>query len=423
MKSKRANGGFLPELLAPAGDMERLRAAVLYGADAIYLGGKHYGMRAAPGNFSPGEMADAVRFCHGHGVKVYVTCNILPTNEEADALADYLRQVGEIGADAIIAADIGVLMLAKRTVPDMDVHISTQAGVTNYLAARELHALGASRVILARELSLGDIAVIRGRTPPSLELEAFVHGAMCVSFSGRCLLSQYMTGRDGNRGMCAQPCRWKYALMEETRPGGYFPAYEENGLSYILNAEDLSMLNYLDKLAQAGVRGMKIEGRAKSAYYTAVVTNAYRIALDLYEKDRENFSPPAWLSGELDKVSHRPYSTGFYFPEKPPAQETENGGYIQQWDVVAVVEDWRDGALICTTRNRFFPGDELELLEPGKMPEAFIVKELRDGEGEPIETANHPMMAVRVPYPSPVRQGSFLRKRKPAGLHVNAPVG
>lgn len=401
-----------PELLSPAGDQERLEAAVLYGADAVYLAGKSYGMRASPMNFTMEELADAVSYCHKRGVKVYLTCNTLPTNEEADALPAYLTQANHAGVDALIVSDIGVLMAAKRAAPNMDIHISTQAGVVNYLTARELHSLGAARIVLARELSLEAIAEIRAKTPPELELEAFVHGAMCMSFSGRCLISQYLTGRDANRGQCAQPCRWRYTLMEEKRPGQYYPVIEEGAGAYLFNAWDLSMIGHIDKLAEAGITSFKIEGRAKSAYYVAVATNAYRMAINLYLADPANFSLPAWLAEEVDKMSHRTYSTGFYFQENPPGQSVDDGGYEREWDVVAIVEGWRDGALICTERNRFYEGDEIDLLEPGKRPETFQVEELRDEEGSKITVANHPMAKISMRYSRAVTPGAVIRKKR-----------
>ena len=402
-----------PELLAPAGDGERLEAAVQYGADAVYLGAKTFGMRASPQNFDGDELARAVAFCHAQSVRVYLTCNILPTNAEIDELPDFLTYAAQIGVDALIVADVGILALAKRLIPDMEIHISTQAGVVNYLTARELHAMGAKRIVLARELSLEDIAIIRDKTPPELTIETFVHGAMCMSFSGRCLISQYLTGRDGNRGQCAQPCRWQYALVEEKRPGQFFPIAEEAaGGSYILNAQDLSMLPHLDKLAAAGVDSFKIEGRAKSAYYVAAVTNAYRLAIDLYARDPDNYSPPDWLVEETRKVSHRQYSTGFYFPESPPQQYTQSGGYIRDWDVVATVTGWENGVLTIVERNRFFRGDTLEVLEPQKQPVPLLVKDLFDEENQPVEAAVHPMSVFKIPCENPVVPGAILRKKR-----------
>lgn len=401
-----------PELLAPAGDRERLEAAVQFGADAVYLGGKMFGMRASPANFDPEQLAEAVAFCHEKGVRVYLTCNTLPTNEEVDGLPEFLRMARSAGVDALIVADIGVLMEAKRVVPELEIHISTQAGVVNWLTARELHAMGAARVVLARELSLEDIAGIRDKAPPELAIEAFVHGAMCMSFSGRCLISQYLTGRDANHGECTQPCRWGYHLMEEKRPGQYFPVFEDEAGSYILNAEDLSMLAHIDRLAAVGVDSFKIEGRAKSAYYVAVVTNAYRCAIDLYRKNPQGFEIPRWLVEETEKVSHRRYSTGFYFKDKKPGQYTETGGYVREWDVVAVAEQWQEGQLLCVERNRFFLGDTLEVLEPGKMPWTLVVSELQNEEREAVESACHPMSKYRIPCPKQIESGALLRKKR-----------
>ena len=354
----------LPELLAPAGDMERLRSALLFGADAVYLAAKEFGMRAAPANFTLEELKTAVGMAHSRGAKAYLTCNIVPTNEEAEKLPEFLEQAAGAGVDALIVADMGVFLTARRLFPALPLHVSTQAGVTNYRTARELHALGASRVVLARELSLEDIKTIRAKTPPELEIEAFVHGAMCVSFSGRCLLSHYLTGRDSNRGSCSQPCRWRYRLVEEKRPGEYYPIEEEDRGSFILNAKDLCMLPYIRELAEAGISSFKIEGRAKSAYYTAVVTGAYRQAIDLYRQDPESFVLPGWLAEEVEKVSHREYSTGFYFGPIQNGQCLENGGYLRQWEVIAVVQGYKDGRVQCVQRGRCFPGDMVEVVSP-----------------------------------------------------------
>lgn len=400
-----------PEVLAPAGDFERLFAAVRFGADAVYLAGKRFGMRASPANFDADELKRAVDYCRPKGVKVYLTLNALPSNDEAAALPEFIEEVAQAGVDAIIVADIGALMLIKRLLPDMCVHVSTQAGVVNYLTACELYNLGANRVILARELSLDEIAVIREKTPPKLELEAFVHGAMCVSFSGRCLFSQYLTGRDANRGECAQPCRWGYHLMEEKREGLYFPVFEDEKGSYILNAQDLCMLEHIDKLARAGISSIKIEGRAKSEYYVAAVTNAYRFAVDLYANDPDNYAAPEWLMEEARKVSHRQYSTGFYFPGNPPAQCHESGGYVRDWEVVATVDGWEDGFLLCTERNRFSAGERLEILIPRKRPEEFVPAEMFDAEDQPVETARHPMMRLKIRCDTPYPRGCMLRRK------------
>lgn len=397
-----------PELLAPAGDWERLQSALLFGADAVYLAGQTFGMRAGVANFSEEQMAEAVRLCHEKGVRVYVTVNTLPRNGEVDRLPDTFARLAAIGVDAVIVSDIGVLGIAKRYAPSLEVHISTQAGIVNHAAASAFYDLGAKRVVLARELSLEEIAEIRAKTPAELELEAFVHGAMCMSFSGRCVLSNYLTGRDANRGECAQPCRWSYALMEEKRPGEYFPIQEDGQGSYILNAKDLCMIEHIDRLAEAGIASFKIEGRAKSSYYVSVVTNAYRVAIDDYRRSPQDFALQPWLLDEVKKVSHRRYSTGFYFDR--PDQYTQNGGYIRSWDIVAVVTGQEDDRLFLTQKNKFSEGEPLELLVPGEKPFAFSAEEMKDGEGAPISAAPHPEMplSIRCEHPAPV--GSILRK-------------
>ena len=399
-----------PEVLAPAGDFERLTAAVKYGADAVYLGATSFGMRANAGNFDEDELKAGVKFAHEHGVRVYLTCNILPTNAEADELEGFLLRAAEAGVDALIVADVGILMMARRLVPQIDIHVSTQTGVVNYLTANELYKLGAKRVVLARELSLDTIREIRRRTPPDLEIECFVHGAMCMSFSGRCLLSNYLTGRDANRGECAQPCRWSYYLMEEKRPGQYFPVFEDEHGSYILNAKDMSMIEHIDDLVDAGITSLKIEGRAKSAYYVSVVTNAYRQAVDQYVADPEHYHLAGWLAEEVYKVSHREYCTGFYYGR--PDQCYLSGGYVRECDIVAVVDHCENGRLYGTQRNRFVVGDQVEILEPGQPPYTLTVSELTDGEGQPIEAAPHAMMAFSMACPEQFTQGTIIRKNK-----------
>ena len=398
--------GKIPEVLAPAGDMERLEAALRYGADAVYLGMDRFTMRSAPKNFTPEQLETACKKAHAQGARVYCTVNTLLKNEEVEGLPAFLHTAADCGVDAFIVADMGALMLARREVPQVEVHISTQAGVTNYLTARELFTLGAKRVVLARELPLTEIAGIRQNTPLELELEVFVHGAMCVSFSGRCLLSNYFTGRDGNRGECAQPCRWRYHLVEETRPGQYFPITEEENGTYILNAKDLCLLPHLDKLRDAGVDSFKIEGRAKSAYYVAVASNAYRCAADLLREPV--YDPPKWLLEEPDKLSHRPYSTGFLFGRPEDGQKIP-GGYIRTWEAAGIVEGWEDGRLLCSQRNKFRLGDTLEALLPGKPPVEIPVTDLRNGEGEPIQATPHATMAFSIPWGEALPKGTILR--------------
>ena len=397
-----------PEVLAPAGDIEKLRAAVAFGADAVYLAGPGYGMRAAAGSFGPEDMARAVAYCHSRGVRVYVTVNTIPTDSQMDALPPYLESLDEAGADGLILSDLGVLALAKKYAPRADIHISTQAGVMNAVTARMFHDLGARRVVLAREMGLDAIAELRARVPADLALEAFCHGAMCISFSGRCVISDYMAGRAANQGACAQPCRWRYALMEEKRPGEYFPVEEDGSGTYLYNARDLCMIDHVPELLAAGVSSLKIEGRTKSAYYAAVVTQAYRQAVDAALAGRP--LDPVWRD-EVYAVSHRPYGTGFYFG--PPGQYADDARYFSRYDVVAAVESC-DGAgnARLTQRNRFFPGDALELVMPGAEPLAFIAGEIRDGEGAPVAAASHPKMELRMALPVPAPAGSFLRKHR-----------
>lgn len=387
------------ELLAPAGDRERLEMALAYGADAVYLAGSDFGMRAFAGNFDREDLRQAVALCRGRGAAVHVTCNTMPRNDEMDRLPGWLEYLEELGVDAVILADLGVFRLAQKYAPHVRRHVSTQAGVTNYQVARAWHELGADRVILARELSLEEVRELRARTPRELEVEAFVHGAMCVSYSGRCLLSNYMTGRDAQRGACAQPCRYQYALMEEKRPGEYFPVFEENGETYIMNSRDMCMIDHVPELLEAGVDSLKIEGRAKSAYYAAAVTNAYRHAVDAALAGEP--LDPVWRA-EVDKVSHRPYSTGFWFG--PPGQYTGDARYIRRWQVVAVVESCDgEGNAVLSLRNKFAAGDELELIGPGLDPLAFRVPRMTDLEGAPLREPRTPQMrfSMRLPRPAP----------------------
>lgn len=399
------------ELLSPAGDMECLESALRFGADAVYLAGTEFGMRSASKNFDPQQMQKAVAAAHEKSVNVHVTCNILPRNEEIDRLPAFLEMVQDCGVDALIIADLGVMSLAERYAPRVERHVSTQAGVVNYQTARMLYDMGASRVVLARELPLTEIAQLRAKTPKELEIEVFVHGSMCVSFSGRCLLSNYLTGRDANHGDCAQPCRWKYYLYEEHRPGQFFPVEEEGGGTFLYNSRDLCMIRHLPELQEAGVNSIKIEGRAKSAYYAAVVTNAYRHALNELSRTGGKEPLPEWIPAELEKVSHRAYSTGFYFGNEP-GQTTDDGGYIRRYEVAAVCEDYRDGTAYLTQRNRFFAGDTLDVLPPNGIPFFVTVETMLNGEGEPIESAPHAMQKVILPDIRPIPPGSVLRKER-----------
>ncbi|MBQ7340838.1 MAG: U32 family peptidase [Oscillospiraceae bacterium] len=393
------------ELLSPAGDMERLKMAVLYGADAVYLAGTDFGMRSFAGNFTPEELPKAVAFAHEHGVKVHVTVNTMPRNEEIAQLPAYLEQLQAANVDALIVADMGAFTLAGKYAPKCQRHISTQQSIANYECAKAWYDLGASRVVLARELNLEEIRTIREKTPPELEIETFGHGAMCVSYSGRCLLSNYMTGRDSNRGACAQPCRYQYALVEEKRPGEYFPVYEDEKGTYILNSRDMCMIDHLKELQGAGVDCIKIEGRAKSAYYAAIVTGAYRHCIDDVAAGRD--IDPVWRD-EVDHVSHRIYSTGFYFGQ--PGQYTENSRYIRQWQVCAIVESCDEtGLALCSLRNKFSAGDELEAVGPDMRPFAFTVPEMKDIEGNPLLEPRTPESKFYLQLPKQVPAFTILR--------------
>ena len=396
-----------PEILAPAGDMERLYMAVDYGADAVYLAGTSFGMRSFAGNFSPEELPQAVAYCHAHGVKVHVTVNTMPRNAEAARLPDYLRRLDAVGVDALILADLGAFMQAGRYAPHCQRHVSTQCSIANYEAARAWYDLGAQRVVLARELSLAEIREIRAKTPPKLELETFAHGAMCVSYSGRCLLSNYMTGRDSNRGACAQPCRYQYALMEEKRPGEYFPIEEDEKGTYILNSRDMCMIDHLDDVMDAGIDCIKLEGRAKSAYYAALVTAAYRHVLDDVAAGRP--VDQRWRD-EVEKISHRHYSTGFYYGA--PGQYTENSRYIREYQVCAIVLDCdAAGYATCSLRNKFTAGDTLELVGPDLAAFSFQAPEMMDADGAPLLQPRHPQMVFQIQLPRPVPPRSMLRRQ------------
>lgn len=379
------------ELLSPAGDYERLKLAVKFGADAVYLGGERFGMRSNPANFNAEELKAAVALVHENGKKLYLTCNTLPRNDELGALPDYLKYAKEIGVDALIVADMGVLALAKKYADGVDIHMSTQAGVVNYEAANMLYDLGVKRVVTARELSLKEIREMRDRTNPELEIEVFVHGAMCMSFSGRCILSDYMIGRDPNRGDCAQPCRWKYHLVEETRPGQYFPVNQESDGTYIFNSRDLCMIEHIPALDRAGIDSFKIEGRAKSEYYTAIVTNAYRHAMDEYFASGRSadFRPSQWVLDEMEKMSHREYTTGFNFGPIVNGQETKTGGYVRNWDVCGLFVSYENGRVTVTQRNRFYQGDTLEVVTPRVPPYRITVEALyNEDDGAYTEVAN-----------------------------------
>lgn len=409
------------ELLAPAGDEECLRSALDYGCDAVYLAGKSFGMRAGAKNFDMDGLDRAVRLAHERGVKVHLTCNTIPLNSEIEQFPKYIAAAQECGVDAAIACDLGVISMIKEYAPKMELHISTQTGVVNYQTAIELYKMGAKRVVLAREVGLEDIREIRRRIPADMEIETFVHGAMCVSFSGRCLISEYLTGRGANRGECAQPCRWSYYLMEEKRPNQFFKVFEDERGSYILNSRDMCMIDHLDDLIDAGVTSFKIEGRAKSAYYVALTVNAYRAALDSCLKGEK---PPKWVLDEVNKISHRPYSTGFFYGKPTEGSGTQdpnivtNGGqyfadsgYMRDYDFVGVVDYCEDGVMHLTQRNYFTLSDELELLPPHAEPIIFKPESMFGADGTQIDIARRATEKLTIPTAIVVPPHTILRKK------------
>ena len=394
-----------PELLCPAGDWERLKLAVAYGADAVYLAGTAFGMRSFAGNFTPEELPKAVAYAHEHGVKAHVTVNTMPRNEEVSQLPAWLELLDDAKVDALILADLGAFQMAGKYAPHCERHVSTQQSIANWVCAQSWYDLGAKRVVLARELSLPEIREIREKVSPELEIETFCHGAMCVSYSGRCLLSNYMTGRDSNRGACAQPCRYQYTLMEEKRPGEYFPVFEDEKGTYIMNSRDMCMIDHLDDLMDAGIDCLKIEGRAKSSYYAAIVTGAYRHVLD----DVWNGRPidPVWRD-EVEHVSHRPYATGFFYGQ--PGQYTENGRYIREWQICAVVESCDETGLAqLSLRNKFAAGDKVEIVGPDCKPFELTVPMMADLEGNALSEPRTPQSQFRMQLPKQVPEGSFVR--------------
>lgn len=401
-----------PELLAPAGNMEKLHMALLYGADAVYLGGKMFGLRAFASNFSLAEMDEAVAFAHSLHKKVYVTVNIFAHNEDINNLPDYLRNLKVIGVDALLISDFGVWSVAREIIPEMPLHVSTQANTTNWAAVKAWENLGASRVVLARELSFTEMKEIGSKT--EVELEAFVHGAMCISYSGRCWLSSYLTGRDGNRGACAQVCRWKFNLTEKNRPGEVYDVAGDEQGTYIMNSKDLCLLPYLLQLMEAGICSFKIEGRMKSAHYAASVVSVYRRAIDACWRDPQHYTvKQEWLD-ELEKVSHRPYTTGFAL-EKPDAsaQVYTTSSYLQTHEFVGLVRDWDNGRLTVEQRNHMKEGETLEVFCPDGSLRTLVLKEMRNQEGEPIVAAQHPQMVFTCRAAESIPESAILRRKIP----------
>ena len=400
-----------PELLAPAGNLEKLKMAVLYGADAVYLGGKSFGLRAFGGNFSREELKEAMDFAHARGKKVYVTVNIFPHNGDLEGLPDYLQYLQSIQADALLVADLGVFMMCRKLIPDMELHISTQANNTNWASVNAWKELGASRVVLAREMSLAEIRKIRSKC--DVDLEMFMHGAMCISYSGRCLLSNYFTGRDSNRGSCAQSCRWKYALVEETRPGKYFPIEEDERGTYIMNSKDMCLMPNIRDVIESGVDSLKIEGRMKSVHYAASVTKAYRLAIDSYFEDPEHFEVRQEWMDELEKVSHRAYTTGFYY-HQPTAEDQIYGktSYDQTSDFVGLVRSYdpATGYAVVEQRNNMKQGQEIEVFQPTGPLYRQLITDMIDDSGEAITVAPHPQQIIRMKMEQPVEPYTILRR-------------
>ncbi|NLL04308.1 MAG: U32 family peptidase [Clostridiaceae bacterium] len=402
------------ELLAPAGNLEKLKMAIIYGADAVYLGGEEFGLRANADNFTREQLIEALDFAHSRGKKVYVTMNIIPHNDDFSGIPNYVRTITELGVDAIILSDPGVFALVKQISPNMEIHLSTQANNTNYMSAKFWYDQGVKRIVLARELSINEISEIRKKTSSDLELEIFIHGAMCISYSGRCLLSNYMTGRDSNRGLCAHPCRWQYHLVEEKRPGEYFPVYENERGTFIFNSRDLCMIEYLPSIINAGVTSLKIEGRMKSAYYVATVVKAYRQALDSYYEMGPNYRfDTKWLE-EVSKASHREFTSGFYFEK--PSSETQiyhTSSYIRDYDFIGVVLEYNPSTSIAKIeqRNRMFVGEEIEVVNPEGDFFVQTIDSMKNIDGEEIDSAPHPQMIVYMPMKQAVVPYTILRRK------------
>ncbi len=404
-----------PELLAPGGSLEKLKTAVDYGADAVYIGGDAFSLRVAAENFSVEEMREGLKYAHDRGRKVYLTANIIPHNSDIEQFEAFINEIRPLGFDAVLIADLGMFGMMRELAPEIPIHISTQANNTNYKTAVMWHKMGAKRVVLGREMSFKEIAQFRENIPEDLELEAFIHGAMCISYSGRCLLSNYMTGRDSNMGACAHPCRWNYSLVEEKRPGEYFKIEENERGTFIFNSKDLCMIEHIPELVKSGITSFKIEGRVKTAFYTATVVGAYRREIDRYFADPQNYTFNKAELDELCKVSHRPYTTGFYFT-KPgsDAQVYETSSYIRDYELIGIVKsyDVKTRRMTVTQRNRFFEGDEIEILQPMKPVVTIKAEAMRDDAGQPITVAPHPEQIVTMSVSEPICEGAMLRKRK-----------
>ncbi len=402
------------ELLAPAGDLEKLKMAIIYGADAVYIGGEKFGLRAASKNFTEDEMIEGINYAHNLGKRVYVTCNIIPHNEDLDGASDYFKYLENIGVDAIIISDPGFLLIAKEVVPNMEIHLSTQANTTNYSSAKFWHSQGIKRIVIARELSLEELKEFKKNIPSSLELEAFVHGAMCISYSGRCLISNYFTSRDANRGECAQPCRWNYALMEEKRPGEFYPIEQDEKGTYFFNSKDLCLIQHIPQLIECGIDSLKIEGRIKTSYYVATVVRAYRMAIDAYYRDPGNWNFNDTWKDELMKVSYRGFTTAFFESEDTAnSQNYGSSSYTRNYDFIGLVKKSTNlnGYAVIEQRNKFFLGDKLEIIGPDNdIVLISSILEIKDNKGNILESSNVPKQEVYVKLEVEVKENYILRR-------------
>lgn len=404
-----------PELLAPGGSLEKLKTAIRYGADAVYIGGEAYSLRVAAENFSVEDMKRGLEFAHQRGKKVYLTANIIPHNSDIAEFEKFISEIAPLGFDAVLISDPGMFEITRELAPNLPIHISTQANNVNYKSASFWYKQGAKRVVLAREMSLKEIKEIREKTPKELELEAFVHGAMCISYSGRCLLSNYMTARDANQGACSHPCRWNYFLVEETRPNEYMPVYENERGSFIFNSKDLCMIEHIPEIIESGITSLKLEGRVKTAYYVATVVKAYRDEIDRFLDNPEKYKFNPESMEELLKVSHRPYSTGFYFGKpNENSQVYTTSSYIREYDLIGLITDFdeKTGIATISQRNRFFKGDEIEVLRPNKPYFSQKIEFMQDEWGNDIDVARNAEMTVKIKLNDTAEAGSMLRKRK-----------
>lgn len=404
-----------PELLAPAGDLEKLKIAVKYGADAVYFGGEAFSLRAGAGNLTYAEMEEGITFAHERNVKCYLTINIFAHNRDIEPLTEYLKKISRLDIDAFIVSDPGIISMIQTIIPDAEIHLSTQANMTNYMTARFWHQMGIKRIVLARELGFDEIRQLRENTPENLEYEAFIHGAMCISYSGRCLLSNFMIERDANQGMCAHPCRWKYALVEEQRPGLYYPVEEDERGTYILNSRDLCMIEHIPELVQSGICSLKIEGRMKSIFYVATIISTYRKAIDAYCENPEGYVFDERWMDEVKKVSHREFTTGFYFHN--PTNKDQNyqtSAYTREYTFTGLVRSYdpKTGYAIVEQRNKMVVGDEIEIFGPGSNYFVQTLTEMYNEEGEPIEAAPHPQQILKIKLNGPAGPDFMVRKKK-----------